>query len=59
MEVLGYHRPIESDHGVETQYFASLIDVKSVNPKFELQFANNIVYNQKFIGEDTALIRQA
>ena len=60
MEILGWQRSIEGDHsGVETQYFASLIDAKSTNPKFELQFANNIVYNQKFIGENTALIRQS
>jgi len=60
VEVLGYERPVEGEHlAVEMQYFASLIDAKSTNPKFELQFANNIVYNQKFIGKATALIRQS
>jgi hypothetical protein len=64
VEVLGFARSIRAEIGddhfaVDLQYFASLLDAKSTNPKFELQFANNIVYNQKFIGEATSLIRQS
>ena len=72
VEILGYSRPSATAPGgqpapglppqapaIDMNYYASLASARTRNPKFELRFIGNTVYNQTFIGKSTALINMS